>query len=337
MPTSGSKPVTHMTMSEPHAPPPLTETIIVVGSEMHYDSFWFKMMFMAAALRTARHSHSTRITIAYVDVGYTKFEKLPLEALKRERDVNILTLASPYDLVSYVNNRELRHKGAVATFLIQEMYFFSHGYPTEFFGSGVIDLNYHISAVVPHFEEILLDEGTFEQMLSTSFTNSASIYSYACRTGNSVSKDGPFDKDEDCKPQKSLAQKMADHLQVKVYAFLTRSYYGEVLRDKGDSDRISHAVKEARKTRDGKVIEIPPDHQALPHPGLDGTFPQEVSNFFGHASGPCKDGADEYALWRKRGAISMPVSDDTPKGLTPGLWLFEAKKPPTPPKPKPTA
>ena len=76
----------------------LRENIIVIASEMHYDSFWWKMMFMATGIAAAqgagggaRSAH--KMTVAYVDVGYTNHEKLALEALK-SGGVNLLKVKS---------------------------------------------------------------------------------------------------------------------------------------------------------------------------------------------------------------------------------------------------
>ncbi|MDY6993453.1 MAG: hypothetical protein SVR94_12750, partial [Pseudomonadota bacterium] len=144
------------------------------------------------------------------------------------------------------------------------------------------------------------------------FLPNGRIYSYACRTG--IAKLGrKFNSDEEADPKNSLAQKMADHFKVDVYAFLTRTYYGNVLREKSDSERISSALKKARQTRDGEIIDIPPEHEGLPHPGLyEG----------GWFSSTDEEGTDEYALWRKQGAIRMPSAGDTPKGLSKSMRRF---------------
>jgi hypothetical protein len=108
---------------------------------------------------------------------------------------------------------------------------------------------------------------------------------------------------------------MANHFQVEVHAFLRRSNYGEVLREKSDSSAIAATLKKARETDEGKLIEIPPEHQGLPHPGLDD----------GHFAGSRKEGTNAYALWRKAGGIRLPRTGDTPKGLSAGIKVFTPK------------
>ena len=142
------------------------------------------------------------------------------------------------------------------------------------------------------------------------------IYSYACRTGISSWKE-KFKNEKEADPQNSLAQKMADHFKVHVHAYLSRSDYGNVLREKSNSKRIAEAMKKGRETRNGKVIDIQPDHEGLPHPGL------AKGGIFSRTD---EEGTDEYALWRKQGAIRMPHAHSTPKGLNKMMREFTPGK-----------
>ncbi|QRK04751.1 hypothetical protein JQX13_31585 [Archangium violaceum] len=150
------------------------------------------------------------------------------------------------------------------------------------------------------------------------FVPDGRIYSYACRTGASKIWES-FSSDADAGMEGSLAQKMANHYKVEVHAFLRRSFYGGILREKSTSLALSEALKEARKTQKGQVIELPSEHQALPHPGLaDGLF-----------SGAVKEGTSGYALWRKAGGIELPSTGQTPKGLSAGMHVFTPKSSPS--------
>lgn len=283
------------------------ENVIFVGSEMDYDSFWLKMMFIAAAYVTTRGGGGLRTadknTIAYADFGYTKFEKLPLDYLREKAGFNIVKLTTSDDVVRYINGRSGVAKGGVKEkYLLQDVAFFSHGLP------GVIKLNYSSSPKV---------DFSGSQLSSTRrdvFVSDGRIYSYACRTGVSKYKES-YSNDQEAGLEDSLAQKMANHFRVEVHAFLRRSFYGDVLREKSESLAISEALKEARKTQEGSVIQIPPEHEALPHPGLD-------SGWF---AGAKKEGTSEYALWRKAGGIRLPGSAQTPKGLSAGMHVFYPK------------
>jgi hypothetical protein len=281
---------------------PKTENIIFIGSEMHYDSFWLKMMFIGAAYVMAsklRKAHKN--TIAYVDEGYTRYEKLTLDALKDAKGFEIVKLSSSDDIVTLMNKDRKDYK-------LQDVYFSSHGVV------GKIALNYAGDS------DIDLTERGLKKIQADAFMPNGQIYSYACRTGISVNNDGSvfnFSNDKDAKPELSLAQKMADHFGVSVHAFLRRSNYGAVIREKSQSSSISSTLKKARESQDGTVIDIPPEHEGLPHPGLGSSSSWSPFN-----SGAEKEGTDEYALWRKHGGRTLPATGDTPKGLSAGMRIF---------------
>lgn len=280
------------------------ENIAFIGSEMDYEKFWTKMMFISAAffdLGSGTDFRQAAVkTIAYVDVGYVKAEKLALDYLRGKFGCKILKLGGSGDLVNYLNDRpHIIASGVRGKLLLQDVAFFSHGLPS------VISLNYDSSP------EVDFSKTEVSSTSSDVFVTDGCIYSYACRTGVSSSK-GSFLSDDAAGPKDSLAQMMADHFCVDVYAFLTRSDYDGVLREKSDSSRIAGVLKSARTTREGKLISIPPEHEALPHHGLGDTW----------GGGPAKEGTIHYALWRKQGGRQLPVSAPTPTGLTPGLHKF---------------
>lgn len=287
----------------------LRENIVVIAAENHYNTFWTKMMFMAAGIaaaqgggRVLRSAHRT--TVCYADYGYTRFEKLPLEALKNQ-GIQLVRVASAADVVRAVNTRPETVQGKrTCKYLVQDLVFFSHGLP------GVIDLNYDSSPSIP------LREGTFNSMQKAAFVADGRVWSFACRTGNGAAAIwNSFKNDEEANPDGSLAQKIANHLGIEVHAFLTRSDYSPVIREYSDSERIATAVREGRVGHEGQVVDIPPEHEALPHPGL-------ANGWF---NGARKEGTNEYALWRKHGARTMPVAASTPTGLTRALRVFKPK------------
>ena len=181
---------------------PKRENIVFVGSEMSYNDFWWKMMFVAAACRLAstgqglRPAH--RKTLAYVDNGYTHSEKLTLEAL-RTLGFDLVALHSSADVVKCLNRER-------DDFKLQDVAFFSHGVV------GQICLNY------AHSVEVNVDEDNLSSIRSDAFASDGRIFSYACRTGTGKEdyKLG-FKSKADAMPENSLAQKMADHLKVEVH------------------------------------------------------------------------------------------------------------------------
>jgi hypothetical protein len=288
----------------PREPVIRRENVVFVGSEMSYDSFWLKMMFISAAYvgvrAGARFRSADKKTIAYVDVGYTRAEKLTLDYLRSELSFNIVRLSDSADVVKYINERpESVEDDRSVRHLLQDVAFFSHGLP------GVIKLNYSSSPAVD------FSASELASVRPGVFVPDGRVYSYACRTGVSRYSES-FSSDQEAGMEDSLAQKMANHFKVEVHAFLRRSFYGNVLREKKDSSVIATALKEARKTQEGKVIQISAEHEALPHPGL-------ASGWF---SGARREGTSEYALWRKAGGIRLPGPADTPEGLSAGMHVF---------------
>jgi len=266
-----------------------------------------KMMFIGAAYVIASRGRvfrpADKKTIAYVPLGYSKYERLTIELLRKFGGFAIVAIEDSDAIVKYINERpEYTEEGQPCKLLLQDVAFFSHGFP------GWIALNYGDDPDVDFGKPQLDLCGT------DVFVPGGRLYSYACRTG--VSKTGgSFSSDAEAGLETSLAQQIANHFRIEVHAFLRRSFYGEVLRKKTDSKSIGAAVKAARATHNGQVIEIPPEHQAFPHPGLaDGWF-----------NGARTEGTSEYALWRKAGGLVLPTAAETPSGLTEGMCVFKPK------------
>lgn len=286
---------------------PKTENIIFVGSEMHYDSFWLKMMFISAAyffaMKRDKFRSANKNTIAYVGNGYTRFEKLTLDQLAEKGKFNIVKLTSSSDIVSCLNKDREHYK-------LQDVAFFSHGVV------GAIRLNYDDDP------DIRFDEAILKKVNAKAFAVGGRIYSFACRTGISVNSDfamSNFSQESDAKPELSLAQKMSDYFGIEVHAFLRRTYYGDVLREKSQSNSLASTLKKERETADGQVIDLPPEHQALPHSGLGHTW----SSTFG--KGAKGEGTIDYALWRKAGGRALPIAAGTPVGLPTEMRTFKPK------------
>lgn len=114
-----------------------------------------------------------------------------------------------------------------------------------------------------------------------------------------------------------------------MYAFLRRTNYGAVLREQSDSAQISATLRAGRQVHgDLDVIDIPPEHEALPHPGLAnsgfdiGPFERGPISIGPFESGPIAEGTDNFALWRKAGGLDLPVAGDTPTGLSAPMRRF---------------
>lgn len=287
---------------------PLRENIVFVGSEMSYDLFWLKMMFISAAYRVAKDGElfrtADKTTLAYVDNGYVRPEKLTLDYLSSKHGCTIKKITRQADITTLLNENRDNCK-------LQDVAFFSHGV------IGSISLNYS-GGLAMDFNAAVMG-----QIRKDAFVNGGKIYSYACRTGISVNNYFAFNNDAEAKPENSLAQQMADHFNIEVHAFLRRTQYGSVLREKSQSASIASTLKEKRKANqnDSLIVNISSEHEALPHPGLAN---EGMDNWI-RTSGPKGEGTDNYSLWRKMGGRALPVAADTPKGLSSHMRKYVPK------------
>lgn len=282
-----------------------TENILFIGSEQHYDLFWLKMMFVGAAHFFANRNmrKADQTVVAYVDSGYVRAEKLAIEGLAQGLDAEVIALDGAEKVSALLGRKR-------DEFHLLDVAIFSHGLV------GSVDLDYN----GPY--GIRLKSGHFTKVRNDAFAPNGRLLSYACRTGigeSSHLKDKfGFKNDSEAKPEMSLAQAIANHFDIKVYAFLRRSFYGEVLRAKADSESIAALLRAGRAGQEGSVIQIPPEHEALPHLGLASSG---ADNWF-YSYGPKGEGTNDYALWRKKGGRILPTAASTPTGLSSGQRVF---------------
>lgn len=274
---------------------PKTESILLIGSEHYYDSFWWKMMFVGAASSKSAHGllrSASRKTLGYVDSGYTRFEKLAIESLATNYGFSIVALNSTQSLMALMNRDRPEYR-------IRDLVVFSHGIP------GKIDLNYWSSP------KIVLGLNNITIVSDKAFSRDGRFFSYACRTGTGVGGDS-FDSETEAYPQESLAQKMAVWFNIEVHAHMRRTLYRDVLRPPSSSKEIVESLNKERKSKEGSVISISPEYEGLPHDGLGGF-------------GEWKEGTKDYALWRKGGGIALPVAAATPEGLPATMKVYKPR------------
>ncbi|WP_411892341.1 hypothetical protein [Yoonia sp. SDW83-1] len=274
--------------------PDKTENIIIVGSEFEYmrAGFQLKLMFLSCGYAVASGTllprgwgSADKTTIAYVPMGYNRWERLNLDYLRDNLDVNIVRLTS----VSGMTNL-LRERGAGADrHAIKNLILFCHGLP------NYLALNYrgpgsNMRVYAHHMTALPTDL----------FAPNGRIISYACRTA-----------------MEGYGQALADHFGVVVTAFKKRTNYGSVIRNRSDHEAIASQMAAARVGNEGQRIDLPPEHEAYPHPGLSaGTVP-----FF--SDGGEAEGINDYALWRLNGARALPVSGTTPEDQPAGIFTLE--------------
>jgi hypothetical protein len=285
------------------------KNIIFIGSEIHYDSFWWKMMFMAPGVTAASGGRPLRpadlTTVAYVPEGYTTLERLPLDAVRTAFGHEIVRLASSADIATVMNDLpDSEENGCPVHVRLQDVVFFSHGLPSQ------ITLNYDGNGAA-----VTLDRGNLPTIRADAFVADGRLYSYACRTGNSSWWES-FSSDAEAHPENSLAQRMADRFQITVYAFLTRTLYRDVLREPADSATLVQRLRDQRDGHELEVIPLSDEHEALPHPGLAETG----SSWLG--TGARGERTNGFALWRRNGARALPVGASSPTGLSTSIRTF---------------
>jgi len=269
----------------------LHEVVLVVGTEQHSATYGNKMMFPAQAVREVRQNYksATHISVLVFNDGYNAAELALIEsdAVRHNQNLRAIELETVTDLLNYLNQGDDSiDRDQIEVKVIK---FFSHGLPStiDFGMDGA-------QKAVQKFEK-----SHVAQLSKDSFHHSPTIYSYACRTGNSSSKK-EFDTDKwrsQAKPEESLAQEFAEHLEAKVYAFIKRSLYTSTWNDGGDSDFRENYVE-------------------IEDESLDGQY-HRPWNW-------------DQALWNKDGGYAPPTAGELPAGLPSEMYLFEKGKTPTP-------
>jgi hypothetical protein len=279
----------------------MIEIILIVGTEQHSQTYGNKLMFPAQAVRDVRESYkkNKKVTILIFTDGFNTLELSTIEKDSKKINslLNFKKINSTTQLINYINNGDVsnsRDKVKVGIIKI-----FSHGLPSildfGLDGNNSKSQRFEISHVA--------------KLKVESFTKKPEIYSYACRTGNSdnriiaYSDSYKYDKDwvTIVKPEESLAQKLSNHLDAKVFAFLRRSNYTSTWLDKGDEN-----YKKKYVTLEDEEV----------------SNPINPKDWF-------RKGWDD-ALWNPEGGYSKPTSGNTPGGHLPSeMYVFEKGKTPS--------
>jgi hypothetical protein len=274
------------------------EVLLIVGTEQHSQTYGNKLMFPAQAVREIRENYKNH---KYVNIIIFKdeFTEMQLSIIKRDAkkwntDLYFKKINSVSELITYINNGDAtvaRSRTKISTIKI-----FSHGLPSV--------LDFGLDGDNEDSQRFKIQH--VSQLKKEVFTERPEIYSYACRTGNSdgraVTLNPSYKYDTKSinlvKPNESLAQKLADHLNAKVYAFLRRSNYTPTWLDKGNKDYKS------------KYMTIEDENVSNP---------LNPKDWF-------RKGWDE-ALWNPDGAFLLPKSGESPSGLLQsGMFVFEKDK-----------
>lgn len=278
------------------------EYVVIAGTEQHSPNYGNKLMFPAQAVRSVRtlYPHKRYCTLLLFTDGYNKAERdvIKRDVFKHNPLVHFKELNSKAALVDYLNKGD-KHCDR-SKIIVKELTIFSHGLPS------ILDFGLDGSnEAVQRF-----GIGDVESLSIPAFSIKPTVYSYACRTGNSDSRlvtlNPQYTYGTDwatlVKPQSSLAQVLANHLNAEVYAYLRRSFYMNTWLDGGDKQ-----YKE--------------QYEEVEDESINGWMT------------PKKWIVDwDEALWNSNGAVSGPTAGTTPKGLPQNMYIFRKDKDPIPQK-----
>ncbi|WDG55354.1 PAAR domain-containing protein [Pseudomonas chlororaphis] len=195
---------------------PLTPELIAVAGSQHDTSSGNQMMFIGQAVRELAEFKRSKPALARTLVVFTpSYSEAMLSAARGSADgygAGFIGVANVQELIDYLNQGKDRKQSP-----IEHLSLFSHGVPHR------IAFGYQLAGDF----QMSLDVLSYDKILPSAFTSSAQIDSYACRTGMGNRSDFPVEDGIQFFPQtnESLAQLLANHLQIKVHAFVRRSDY----------------------------------------------------------------------------------------------------------------
>jgi uncharacterized Zn-binding protein involved in type VI secretion len=277
------------TQKEPLAP----ELIAVAGSQ-HDISSGNKMMFIAQAVRELaefkRNKPDLKRTVIVFTPNYSPEMLNAARGSAQAYDAGYVEVASAQALFDYLNQGQDRKQSP-----IEHLSLFSHGVPQS------IAFGY----LLPETSQMSLDVLSYKQISVLAFSSTAQIDSYACRTGMGNTPDYLIEEALQLYPQtnESLAQLLANHLQVKVRAFIRRSDY-----------RNTWGSVEERQL--GKLCGISNDTEPNVEWCRKWNMLKEERSY-----------SDELYdfTYQSMGAINPVVSGDTPVGVPGGFFEFLPK------------
>ena len=269
------------------------ERIAVAGSQ-HDNGSGNKMMFIGQAVRElAQFKRFNPASIRTLVVFTPSYSGDMLNAARSSADAygaGIVEITTTQELIDYLNHGKDRQQSP-----IEQLSIFSHGVPQQ------LAFGYQLPG---HFQ-MSLDVLDYTDISPSAFAENARLDSYACRTGMGNVSDYPIEDGIQFFPQtnESLAQLLANHLRIKVGAFIRRSDYKNTWgsfseRRMGTLCKISNdAVPQQEWCGSWNELR---DERARNHLELDVTY-------------------------QKLGAINPVTSGDTPLGAPEGYFEFLPK------------
>lgn len=281
------------------------EILLIVGTEQHSQSYGNKLMFPAQAVREVKENYVTH-KHATIIIFKDAFTEMQLSIIKRDarawnKTLYFKKINTANELVEYINKGDATVNRSDVK--IEMIKIFSHGLPSV--------LDFGLDGANEEAQRFKISH--ISQLQKESFLRNPTIYSYACRTGNIddrlVTLDPSYKYDEEAlklvKPEESFAQKLSEHLDAKVYAFLRRSNYTSTWNDGGN------------KEYKAKYMTIEDEEVSRAYNPRD---------WYRATLG---DSRWDEALWHPNGGFLAPTSGNSPGGLLQsGMFIFEKGKKP---------
>ncbi len=282
-----------------------TENIVVVGAEVHDKLPVNKLMFMAQAIRTVKLESVQ--TVLYFKQGYsnTMIAEFKKSLKYFKPNIAIIEITTVKELINYLNSGGITGKSNLrmkpyknSLFKVKNVYIFSHGMPSRITFLLDWDLyktnNKIISSVKAEDNELNLKN--YKTINPNAFVREGYVWSFACRTGI-----GPEDTSDieifTWNKDASLAQKLANSLNVHTVAFLRRSNYEDTWGSR--FDRAGLKIK--------KYFEIADDDDFKKYKDSDKMI-------------------DNKYHWNPLGAFNGVKAGSTPKGPPEGMTIFSKKE-----------
>ncbi|QXH49671.1 PAAR domain-containing protein [Pseudomonas fakonensis] len=195
---------------------PQTPELIAVAGSQHDSGKANKMMFVAQAVRElktfkAERPGATRTLVVFTP-GYNANMLNAAQASAILYEAELIKVSNVQELVTYLNTGKDR-----STSPIGHLSMFSHGVPQR------IAFGYEL----PEDQQLSLGVDVYRSISPAAFSKSARVDSYACRTGMGNLPDLLIEEAVQFSPEtdESLAQLLANHLRLKVRAYVRRSDY----------------------------------------------------------------------------------------------------------------
>ncbi|WBG65473.1 hypothetical protein ELR50_22225 [Pseudomonas citronellolis] len=203
--------------SKPGPPPqPLSPELIAVAGSQHDDRSGNKMMFIGQAVRELAEFQRNKPRLSRTLVVFTAGYSAEMLASARESAelyrADFVTVQGIEELFRYLNQGKDRKQSP-----IEHLALFSHGVPQRIaFGHELADESSMDLSVL-----------NYRKLSPAAFADDARLDSHACRTGMGNQPNLPIEEAVQFYPQtrESLAQLLANHLRVRVRAYIRRSDY----------------------------------------------------------------------------------------------------------------